>query len=216
MSIRVDHTGYDNGQFIVTGHSHSDGVYSYWGIHCACGVKKIIRSDHVKRLKSCGCKTSGLISDKKKTHGGSKSALYKVWRGMLERCSNPKKSNYHRYGGRGIRVCKRWLNFAAFIEDMGERPAGMSVERIDNNGWYSPENCKWATSTEQANNTRSTVFLDIDGETKSVSQWSVISGISSKTIASRLRRNWPAKYAVWCEIVETGKKVNRIPWEVES
>lgn len=115
---------------------------------------------------------------------------------MLRRCLTPGVANFHLYGGRGITVCDRWKSFENFLEDMGERPPNTQIEREDNDGNYSPENCRWATSREQARNRRSNTLISCDGETRSQVEWSEITGIKETTIAERLVRGWSVKDAL--------------------
>lgn len=116
---------------------------------------------------------------------------YYSWFQMRTRCLNKENPAYSRYGGRGISVHPRWINsFENFISDMGERPDGMSLDRIDNNGDYSPDNCRWATPAQQARNTKKTVKLTINNETKSVSEWAIEFGASRKVVTYRLRKGW--------------------------
>lgn len=123
-------------------------------------------------------------------HGFSNNhPLYRTWMGMRERCTRPRNKMFPFYGARGIRVCKRWQSFAAFVSDMGEKPFPAStIERINNNGNYTPKNCRWATKSEQALNRRSNVRLTYDGRTQTVTEWAREIGVDSRVIFCRLDR----------------------------
>lgn len=129
----------------------------YWNCICDCGNKKAIPGSNIKngQAKSCGCLRIEATTKRLTTHGKSRTPTYNIWCSMRERCSNEKVKNYHRYGGRGVKVCARWENsFESFYFDMGEKPEGLSIDRIDNNGNYEPGNCKWSTNCEQSSNRR--------------------------------------------------------------
>jgi hypothetical protein len=118
-------------------------------------------------------------------------AEYPVWWMMKQRCENPNGRWYHRYGGRGIVVCERWQDFENFIADMGRRPSpSHTIERINNDGNYCPENCCWADRTRQARNRRSNRMICIDGERKTLAEWAESSGIQATTIAFRISKGW--------------------------
>ena len=102
---------------------------------------------------------------------GKRSSTLETWHDMLRRTTDPKRRSYHRYGGRGISVCDRWQDFKNFFEDMGEKPNGMSLERIDNAGNYEPSNCRWATAKEQARNRRTSKLITFNNETKPLATW---------------------------------------------
>lgn len=165
---------------------------------CDCGNKSSpnIAAIVNGRTKSCGCFARDWNHQKHLARGQNvgkgKYAEYpevRIWRGMLKRCNNKKDRSYSRYGGRGIRVCERWHDFFKFIEDMGRRPSqDLSLDRIDNNGNYEPNNCRWATATQQSQNRRGTVKLTVNGVEKTVKEWSRELGIKYTGIMARRRR----------------------------
>ena len=119
--------------------------------------------------------------------GGKATREYTTWISLRRRCYDEKRRDYVHYGARGIYVCDRWRDdFGAFLADMGEKPPGMSIERIDNDGPYSPENCRWATPVEQARNRTSSALITAFGETKTISQWAEERGIHKAALARRL------------------------------
>jgi hypothetical protein len=123
--------------------------------------------------------------------GRRRSGTNNAWTNMVARCTNPKRPDYRYYGGRGISVCDRWRNsFAAFVEDMGPKPADMSIDRIDNSRGYEPGNCRWATRHEQMQNTRATRLLTKDGETHGLNEWARRLGMTHASLQGRLRRGW--------------------------
>lgn len=170
-----------------------------WGDHkwrfiCDCGNEKVagikqVRSGHTS---SCGCLFSEMMDERNRTHGLSHhKATYRSWKDMRARCTNPHDSDYAGYGGRGISVCARWDDFAAFFEDMGARPTGMTLDRINVHGDYSPSNCRWATDETQANNKRSNRFIEFNGETKTLAQWCRVFSLDHSKVRYRLSRGWP-------------------------
>ena len=118
----------------------------------------------------------------------SKTKIYKVWHGMKRRCYDAKEQTYQNYGGRGIKVCERWHSFENFYADMGDRPDGYEIDRIDNNGDYEPSNCRWASRKEQFKNKRNTVFMTKDGVTKPLIEWAEDLGINRRILYNRKRR----------------------------
>jgi len=119
-----------------------------------------------------------------------------AWSQMIARCYDPEHHKYERYGARGIRVCDRWICRRLFLEDMGERPDGKTLNRKDNDGPYSPENCEWATAKQQAQNRSDNNNITFNGETKCLTEWERVTGIYRKTIAKRLKNGWPIEKAL--------------------
>jgi hypothetical protein len=136
---------------------------------------------------------------------GGKHALYAIWKQMRQRCHNPNHPYYASYGGRGIQVCERWReSFSAFVEDMGPRPSeAYSLDRIDNNGDYEPNNCRWATKQEQSKNRSGRRLLTARGETKMISEWAAELGVRIGLLDGRLRRGWSEEAAVLTPLLRT-------------
>lgn len=165
------------GRLLVLSFSHKDsqGLYCYNCV-CDCGNHVVRNVSYFTSKKtphkSCGCWRKELTKEKTFKHGMSLTATHRVWAGIKARCTNKNDKYYPRYGGRGIKVCDRWLHsFENFYADMGEKPEKMSLDRIDNNGNYCPENCRWATVKTQNNNRRTNIYITYRGKTMTLKQW---------------------------------------------
>jgi hypothetical protein len=200
MSRRaIDLTGCQSGRLTVISRAeNSIRGQARWNCVCACGNKRIVASASLvkKTTKSCGCLMREIVSKLNRTHGMRKTPIYGAWFSMKHRCLNPNNPFYHHYGGRGISVCPRWLeNFENFLEDMGDRPEGMSLDRIDVNGNYEPGNCRWATWKEQQNNRRDNRFIEFNRKTQSLAAWGRELGIHEDTLRWRLKTGWSVEKA---------------------
>lgn len=152
---------------------------------CKCGNKKTVRNTHLKSkgTKSCGCGQNKFI------HSMSNTPEYKIWAGIKQRCTNSKNKDFNKYGGRGIKVCKRWLNsFENFYEDMGNRPKGGTIDRVNNNKGYLFSNCRWATYKEQTRNRRNTIRIDYNGRVLSLAEWADKYKLIYGTLLARYHR----------------------------
>jgi hypothetical protein len=160
--------------------------YTVWWCRCQCGKEAYVSANNLvrKASKSCGCWMRESTTAKNTTHGMRRTKIYGVWCTMLSRCKDPTGN----YGGRGIGVCERWRHsFVSFLEDMGPRPSPKhTLERIDNNGDYTPENCRWATRIEQGNNKRNNHIITWQGKRQTLAEWSREIGMPLGTLWSRL------------------------------
>lgn len=174
----------------------SDAYGRIYQCRCVCGAltRAPLASLRIGTKKSCGCLRRG----KRATHRKVERPEYGVWQGMKKRCYSPKCAQYHWYGGRGIYICDRWRDsFASFFSDMGERPSPTHyIDRIDVDGPYSPDNCRWATPRESANNTRRNRRVTANGETRTVAEWERLTGVPQRLIVNRLNRGWAAEDAL--------------------
>lgn len=193
----IDITGQRFGRLTVLARHGRRGSAAAWRCRCDCGNETVVVSHAVRtgNARSCGCLRAEQVGGRARTHGKSKTPEYQSWLGMRARCHNPTHKKFPRYGGRGIVVCERWRDsFENFIEDMGPKPGrGYSIDRIDNDGPYSPENCRWATGKEQARNTPRTrtvlgePLMDVCERL----------GIKPATIRRRLDDGWSEHEAVY-------------------
>lgn len=164
------------------------GGGAIWRCQCDCGAIVECHSANLVngRTKSCGCFAKDNPTNLR--HGRSRTTVHNVWGGMRQRCENPSSEFFPDYGGRGITVCDRWQVFENFLADMGEPPPGMTIDRIDNDGPYSPENCRWATKIMQARNKRSVAVIEWRGKALTLPEWEQATGIPRQTLWHRMKK----------------------------
>lgn len=187
-----DIAGQKFGRLTAVEFSHIQNGRTFWVFVCNCGSKIIVEGWDVRsgHTKSCGCFNRETATNRNTTHGMSYTPEFQCWTGIINRCTNKKDRRYADWGGRGITVCDSWIeSFENFYSDMGPRPSPKhSIERIDNDGPYCKENCKWATQAEQNKNKRpnkKTKYITIAGNTQSISAWSRELGIARQTVIRR-------------------------------
>lgn len=173
---------------------------------CDCGKECIVQGTNIKRgvSTSCGCYRTELHSnrrhanhDPRRSVKGVYSIEYKLWRSIKQRCLNPKQIQYKDYGGRGIKLCERWLDSLNFIKDIPKRPSPLhTFGRIDNDGNYEPGNVRWETRSEQQNNRRVCHYIEFNGETKTLTQWARHFGIKPRRLFGRVKSQWPFEKAI--------------------
>ena len=186
----IDLTNKKYGRLTVVGYSGIDKHQKRrWDCICSCGNKTNVATTPLLlgKVQSCGC----LKIELKIKHGDSDSLEYFAWRSMRNRCTSSTNPFYDKYGGRGIKICERWSDYNNFLFDMGRKPTKLhSLERIDNDGDYTPENCKWATKSEQTRNRRITIKIKHDGKEMLIQEWAKELGFPYSTLYMRLRNGW--------------------------
>lgn len=167
-----------------------------WICRCDCGTQKVVGHGALRRgqTQSCGCLRKEIAKQQMTTHGqgraGNRSATWYSWIGMNSRCHNPNSTGFKNYGGRGITVCERWRKFENFIADMGERPKGTTLDRINNNGDYEPKNCRWTSMCLQRRNKRNVQLAFLDGSELTRPEVAKILGVTTTTIHRRLQKGF--------------------------
>ena len=199
--MRIDLKGQRFGRLIVLEESskRDKARNVYWLCQCDCGNTKEISGQNLKKglTTSCGCYSKEVNLAKNTKHGYYGTPTYKSWDKMMQRCTNQKCKEYVWYGQRGITICEEWKDFANFLSDMGERPAGTSIDRIDVNKGYFKANCRWASAEVQANNTRRNERIVYNGETKTIAEWAKLKGIEYDILYSRLKKyGWSVEKAL--------------------
>ena len=195
----IDLTGNKYGRLTVLRESGRTIYRSVtWECLCDCGNRVSITSHHLTsgHTQSCGCYQKDRAAEGQRTHGLCDTPTYHSWRGMKERCLNPQNKAYRWYGGNGVKICDRWLDFGEFLQDMGKRPKGMTIERIDTTGNYSPENCTWVPAKKQTQNTRSNVMVTHNGQTLCIAELARREKVPYGRLQSRLKKGWDVERAL--------------------
>ncbi len=207
MSKLIDLTGQKFGRLTVLERAFTRKGQLFWKCECDCGRVCIVQGSSLRgrRTRSCGCLHDQMarvrINEVNCSHPSSiiDKRLYQVWSNMRQRCSNPNHPEYQNYGGRGIKVCLEWdTDFFAFEKWALENgyKHGLSIDRIDNNGYYSPNNCRWADCLIQSNNQRKTIMLTYKGETKALRFWADEFGLPRNVVKCRIRAGWTVERAL--------------------
>jgi hypothetical protein len=174
---------------------------TYWKCKCDCGnVTHVLSANLAKGItKSCGCyqrDRARAAGDRTRTHGMTKTTTYNVWSSMMQRCENTNAKDYYRYGAVGIRVSPEWHSFENFLADMGVRPKGKSIDRIDNKKGYFAENCRWADAKTQQRNKNNNRLITSEGLTLTIAEWAERKGINRITLGDRLNKGWSEHDAI--------------------
>jgi hypothetical protein len=189
MPAFIDLTGRVYGRLtVISCAGQQDRARIKWKCRCSCGSEVSISGTELRcgDTKSCGCLRVETTIKRLTKHGAAsskaKTATYATWQRMIQRCSNPNAGNWKHYGGRGIEVCERWQDFGNFVADMGEKLPGKSIERVDNDAGYSPENCIWADRKTQSRNKQNTRFITLNGASRTIASICEEYGITHQSV----------------------------------
>lgn len=199
MGRFVDLTDRVFGRLTVLERAPNRRSKTMWRCRCLCGTVTDVGSSDLRggSQKSCGCLRTERARNLVRKHGLSKTPLYLVWVSLRQRCQNPANKGYANYGGRGIKVCAEWQDFDAFrnwARANGYR-AGLSIDRIDNDGNYEPSNCRWTTATQQARNKRANRRIRFRGRSRTLGEWAEELGVPMDRLRWRLRVGWSVEDA---------------------
>lgn len=222
MKQDLDFTGQTFGRWEVLGRAPDRGEpssnrkYKMWRCRCSCESHTIkdVYECHLLRgnSKSCGCLAAEKCGDNFRTHGKSDTRLFGIWTNMRKRCNNPTDPAYKNYGGRGIGICSEWddyVNFDEWARTHGYKD-NLTIDRIDNDKGYSPNNCRWVDYLTQANNTRNNVYISAVGKTQNISAWARELNIPEYLIVYRRSHGWTDEQALFTPILTTGRAVKAI------
>ena len=205
----IDRTGEKHGRLTVLWRAEnkvepSGSIRATWRCVCDCGNGITVTGHALSKghTRSCGC----LVKEKPIKHGKSRTRIYRNWVTMIQRCENAGNLIFLRYGARGVFVCERWKSFENFYADMGDPPNGMTLDRIDNDGPYSPENCRWATLTEQQNNRRVNTHITYQGRTATVAEWGRITGFGKGVVLRRLQVGWTVEAILTTPVAKRSRR----------
>ena len=213
----MDITNQRFGRLLVLGPTNTRprprrGLYYYWLCLCDCGAEKYVLQDSLQSggTRSCGCLRRETMAEKQRTHGYSDTRTYRSWQRIKQRCNDPGATHYEHCGGRGIYMCAKWRDSVEnFLAAVGECPGDeFSIERIDNNIGYEPDNCCWATAKDQARNTRRNRILEFDGKALCLQEWAEITGLKRTTITQRIAYGWTVEEALTIPVLRRKKHVN--------
>ena len=201
MQPKIDLTGQRFTRWTVISKNLERSVYeAYWNCICDCGNIGIIRGSSLrqKQSQSCGCLSSDVTTKRITKHNMYYTRIYSIYTSMKQRCLNKNHEAYNQYGGRGIKICDRWLqSFENFYADMGDLPTNKhQIDRINNDGNYEPGNCRWATVAENSRNKKTTRFLTFGGKTQCLMDWALENKLHFATLSSRLRYGWSIEKAL--------------------
>lgn len=185
----------------VISRAPNKGKKVMWNCICKCGNYTIASGTNLKlgKIRSCGCFKIEQLVKRSTTHNQRHTSLYNVWKGVKQRCLNPNSSAYKNYGGRGITICESWKNsFTSFYEwSMANGyKKGLTIDRIDNNSNYSPENCRWTDRITQANNKRVNKYITINGKVDTLSNWMKFYNIGKTKYYNRLKKGFSEQQAL--------------------